>query len=229
MTLLGVGSFLRIHNEITRGISGGGPKKPSGRGVGTLMSPLFFSRENGQNVPPGYLYLAVACHVPPRFCSTRTATNSLSLSLTAGDDLVGLEGELRLVLRHARVEGPHGPAAAPRSTSSSSSSHVSPGPPSVGVVRGGGRGGGRRGRVGVGCSRWNNNNNNKKRIKHPKVPIKIYSHSRGRSPPTADDVNRDTRDDTPSPLANLLLGLLSSGALAEAISDILGAADGGDE
>ncbi len=30
MTLLGVGSFLRIRNEITRGISGGGPKKPSG-------------------------------------------------------------------------------------------------------------------------------------------------------------------------------------------------------
>ena len=30
MTLLGVGSFLRIHSEITRGISGGGPKKPSG-------------------------------------------------------------------------------------------------------------------------------------------------------------------------------------------------------
>ncbi len=31
MTLLGVASFLRIHNEITRGISGGGPKKPSGK------------------------------------------------------------------------------------------------------------------------------------------------------------------------------------------------------
>ncbi len=31
--LLGVGSFLRIHNEITRGISGGGPKKPSGSHV----------------------------------------------------------------------------------------------------------------------------------------------------------------------------------------------------
>ncbi len=30
MTLLDVGSFLRIHNEITLGISGGGPKKPSG-------------------------------------------------------------------------------------------------------------------------------------------------------------------------------------------------------
>ena len=69
----------------------------------------------------------------------------------------------------------------------------------------------------------------KKKNKTSKIPIKIYSHSRGRSPPTADDVNRDTRDDTPSPLANLLLGLLSSGALAEAISDILGAADGGDE
>ncbi len=31
MTLLDVASFLRIHNEITRGISGGGAKKPSGR------------------------------------------------------------------------------------------------------------------------------------------------------------------------------------------------------
>ena len=37
MTLLGVGSFLRIRSEITRGISGGGQKKPSGGGIAKRM------------------------------------------------------------------------------------------------------------------------------------------------------------------------------------------------
>ncbi len=45
MTLLGAESFLRIHNEITRGISGGGPKKnPSGRGHGQGMPGHVFKR-----------------------------------------------------------------------------------------------------------------------------------------------------------------------------------------
>ena len=48
MTLLGAGSFLRMHNEITRGISGGEPKKkkPSGSDVGRGSCPNspFFPR-----------------------------------------------------------------------------------------------------------------------------------------------------------------------------------------